>query len=92
MTNNQKYKTRTEDINFVIDNAAPPAPAPAVDKEFNLLGASYNGEDISGGIHPDITVPQSSTKQVQRDNQNTAFWIKSMLISVNDAGQFNMHR
>lgn len=73
------------------------------DNTFNILGASFNGTNISGatpvgpgphplppgGANPIINVPQSSTKQAQRDNQVSVFTIKSMQISVSDPAQLS---
>ncbi len=82
----KKLNTRTENITFEITGDSAPT---AHDKTFNLLGAEYNGEDISQPGGPVINVPQSSTKQVQRDNMNTAYWIKAMTINASSEDQLN---
>ena len=72
----------TKNITFNIENNTPDV------KQYNLLGASFNGEDISS---PGLTVkvPQSSTKQVQRDNQSSVFVITAMKVKVSNLEQLD---
>ncbi len=77
-------QAKQQDFTFEIANRD------AVDKEFHLLGASYNGINISGGDNPDVVVPESSSQQVQTDNIARQFLITAMKITVSDVDQLKM--
>ncbi len=78
-------KTKEVTYTYNINNSQP------TDDTYNILGASYNGEDISDNATPglNITVPESSTKQAQRENQVTNFKIVKMMIRTSNVDQLN---
>lgn len=78
-------RKKIEHLTFRVDNSA------STPKEFNILGAEYNGFDLNknpmGGVS--VGVPQSSAAQAQADNLNTVFTITELKFRVSNVEQLS---